>query len=428
MKNGMVLIVVFFILLSCSTKMNYFLVSGELRNGEGKMIYLKEVSGEGLIHHDSVRIASSGLFQLKGKARDMTFFAISIQPDSVVYLLAANGDDITLAGDAMGLPFTYDVEGSEQSIQIRNLIREQQKTLSQIQALSRVFNDSIRSRRFPEISYRLDNKYQEIVHTHKDYTYRFIEQNLSSLASLMALCQQIGSGHSLLDPEEDYKYYALVDSSLSLCYPDHFTVRDLHRRFGELKQNTKPGDRTDASGELVMSGPQITAPGGDTIFRGWLETGILAPEIALPSPDGDTIPLSSTRGSIVLLDFWASWCGPCRTDNYYLGKAYEKYRDKGFEIYQVSLDRSRDDWLKAIEDDQLDWFHVSDLQYWNSVVTPIYGIWGVPTSYLLDREGRIIARNPRGPNLERTLEDVFYPSAKYLVRGTEGTRVGNIKL
>ena len=136
--------------------------------------------------------------------------------------------------------------------------------------------------------------------------------------------------------------------------------------------------------------------------------GAFAPEIALPSVDGDTIRLSSTRGKVVLLDFWAAWCPPCRQESPYLNEAYDKFSKKGFEIYQVSLDRTREDWVKGIEDDKLGrWIHVSDVMYWNSVVVPVFKIESIPFNLLLDEEGRIIESNLRGQRLIEVLEGLL---------------------
>jgi thiol-disulfide isomerase/thioredoxin len=133
-----------------------------------------------------------------------------------------------------------------------------------------------------------------------------------------------------------------------------------------------------------------------------------APEIVLPTPEGDTIKLSSTRGSYVLLDFWASWCSPCRAENPNLLKAYNMYHNRGFEIYQVSLDKTKEAWIKGIQDDRLEkWIHVSDVRYWNSAVVPLYKIDSIPINYLLDKEGRIIASNLRGDALQRKLAELF---------------------
>ncbi|MBW3545870.1 MAG: TlpA family protein disulfide reductase, partial [Bacteroidetes bacterium] len=135
--------------------------------------------------------------------------------------------------------------------------------------------------------------------------------------------------------------------------------------------------------------------------------GQLAPDIVLPNPQGETKKLSELRGNIVMIDFWAAWCGPCRRENPNVVRLYNKYHDKGFEIYGVSLDRSKDDWIKAIEKDGLTWTQVSDLSYFNSEAAQTYGITSIPATVLLDKEGKIIARNLRGQALEDKLEEIF---------------------
>jgi len=138
-----------------------------------------------------------------------------------------------------------------------------------------------------------------------------------------------------------------------------------------------------------------------------ISVGDIAPDFTLDSPDGEKISLSSLRGKYVLLDFWASWCQPCRRENPNVVRLYQQYKDKNFEIYGVSLDRDRDAWIKAIKDDGLIWVHGSDLKYWNSDVAVQYGINGIPATYLLDQEGRVIAKNLRGKALELKLQEIL---------------------
>ncbi len=132
-----------------------------------------------------------------------------------------------------------------------------------------------------------------------------------------------------------------------------------------------------------------------------------APEIALPDPSGNVVALSSMKGKYVLVDFWAKWCGPCRQENPNVVRAFNKYKDKGFTVFGVSLDRSKDDWLKAIEEDKLTWTHVSDLKFWQSEAAKTYNITGIPFSLLLDPNGVIIAKNLRGKALDNKLAEIF---------------------
>lgn len=154
------------------------------------------------------------------------------------------------------------------------------------------------------------------------------------------------------------------------------------------------------------------APGKNTTKESTigLNLGNQAPEISEKSVDGKDLKLSALRGKLVLIDFWASWCGPCRHENPTVVAVYEKYKDskfkngKGFTVYSVSLDRDRTAWEVAIKADKLTWEnHVSDLQYWNSKFAGIYGVRSIPSNFLIDGDGIIIGKNLRGPALEQAI-------------------------
>jgi peroxiredoxin len=134
-----------------------------------------------------------------------------------------------------------------------------------------------------------------------------------------------------------------------------------------------------------------------------LAVGSVAPDFSLPDPNGEMIRLSDLRGRYIFLDFWASWCTPCRMENPQLVQVYNHFKNFGFEILGVSFDKSRENWLKAIKEDKLDWLHISDLKYFDSEMLPLYNIESVPMTYLIDPEGKIIAKNIHAEQLETIL-------------------------
>jgi thiol-disulfide isomerase/thioredoxin len=135
--------------------------------------------------------------------------------------------------------------------------------------------------------------------------------------------------------------------------------------------------------------------------------GSPSPEIMLKDVDGNDISLSSLKGKVVLIDFWASWCGPCRRANKYLVNVYPKLKAKGFEIYSISIDDDKDDWKKAIAADKISWLQVNENGGWNAPVATQWNINQIPTSYLLDKDGKIIARDLDGHQLERTVNKLL---------------------
>ncbi len=384
-KNFLIYILIAIVLIGC--KHNSTHISGNLINPvAGEYIFLDELKSNELITVDSIIVSDEGKFEFSRKISSPAFYLLKANEGNFLTLLLEPGEKITVEAYADSLNYPLSVTGSvgtESMVEYNKVLRE---TINKLTGLNDIYMQNVDGPDLPAVIESLDSMAQSILNEINLYTKSYIDQNLQSLVSLVALYQQVAPSVYVLNPVEDLRYFEKVDSSMSSLYPEYEPVISLHEQVQELKGSL---------GSEPALAPSETR-------------GIEAPEITLPTPDGDTISLSSTRGSIVLLDFWASWCAPCRQESPNLVKAYNLYNKKGFQIYQVSLDKTKEAWMKGINDDHLDkWIHVSDIQYWNSVVVPLYKIESIPANFLLDKEGRIIASNLRGEQLQIKLAEIF---------------------
>ncbi len=371
---------------ACNSNKNEFEIKGTLKNTNGELLLLKLMGVNDLITVDSAVIDENGDFQFSGKIEEPNFYMIEKDQQNYVTLILNPGEKVTLTGDANNLLKDYDVKGSKDSKLLMEYTGELMKSIEELSALNKIYQDSVNSPNLQQIIQELTIKSDEITQKMRTYTISFVEENPASLASLMALYQQLAPRQYILNPETDLEYYLLVDSTLFSLYPDSDPVKTLHTHVASMVESKKIAEMRNNA----------------------VRTGSVPPEIALPSPKGDTIRLSSTKGKVVLLDFWASWCSPCRMENPNLVTNYKQYHDQGFEIFQVSLDKTKENWLQGIKDDKLgSWIHVSDLKFWQSSVVPLYGIQGIPANFLLDRDGKVIANNLRGPALGEKLKEIF---------------------
>jgi len=386
MKNFFYFIIAVILITACkSNNQEQFTINGEFENGRGVKIYLAELNPNKIEIIDSTIVEGNNKFSFTGVSASPRFYLIKTNERDYITLILKNKDQVNVKADINDLANSYNIEGSFDSKLVQEIHYNLKNTISELDKIAKQFRDSIGTKNFNTTKQLLRKKAIDLKNKHKEFSIDIIYNNPESIAMLTSLYQQIAPRSNLFDPNKDLKYFEKVDSSLLANFQDSEITKAFHKQVIDIKRRVKDKLATESR----------------------LSVGMIAPDIALPSTNGDTIYLSSLAKKYVLLDFWASWCSPCRIENPNLAKIYKKYNSKGFEIYQVSLDKKEKSWKNAIEKDSLNWINVSDLQYWNSAAAKIYNIQSIPTNFLIDKKGVIIAKNLRGDALEVKLSELF---------------------
>jgi peroxiredoxin len=385
--NKKLFLYLFIILISAACKQNSVKISGTIVNPvSGSYIILDELKSNELKPVDSVKVSSNGTFSFKREIKQPSFYLLKSNNNNFLTMLLQPGEKITMRVHSDSLNYPISLEGSKGTESMAEYNKMLRTTIKKLSGLNKIYQQNIDKPELPRVIESLDSIANIYLIEINTFTKKYIDENLKSLTSLVALYQQISPNVYVLNPKRDIKYFIKVDSSMFNQYPDYEPVITLHEQVKRL---------TSSINSEATTQPDSTS-------------GTLAPEISLPTPAGDTIKLSSTRGSVVILDFWASWCAPCRKENPNLVNVYNTYHKKGFQIYQVSLDKTKEAWEKGIQDDNLNkWIHVSDVKYWQSIVVPLYKVESIPCNFLLDKDGRIIASNLRGEQLQKKLAEIF---------------------
>ena len=343
-----------------------YLIEGKITNAPASsQIYLdRYLFSQQQQTIDTATIAADGSFTFRGNLPEKGFYIVRLS-QTANWLVGLFGGKLSFTADANNTA-QYQVEGNPQSKAVAEFVTRaggDQVAMNQMNQAYQQARMSGNVQNMISIQQQYTSKHQEA----QEYLKNYADSTSSPLLALFAV--------SLLNPEENSEYIDKTIAKAEKEIPQSTYVK-------ELKAKTEQATR--------------------------LSMGKKAPEFELKNPKGENMPLSATQGKVVLLDFWASWCRPCRIENPNVVKLYDKYKSKGFEIYSVSLDQNMQKWVQAIEQDNLKWkYHGSNLQGWQCPVAKQYDVSSIPQTFLLDREGKIIAKNLRGQALEQKLQEIF---------------------
>lgn len=364
MKKLIYLSIALFGLYSCGTEDDSsYNINGTITGMEDQTVYLEKPDEKDITGVDSTE-SKDGTFSFTGKIDAPMQYYVTFENLDAEITFFNEASDITLTGDIDSLQ-KLAVKGSESQAvfekyqQRLNQIREQQREIYyQYQEAKSANNEQ-------EMAL-YEGQYMSLDSVRNEYSDKFIDEHPESPVSAF-IAMRLSYTYDLQRLEE-------VVSNFDSTLEGSFYVQQLKDRIAKLRKTA---------------------------------VGEPAPDFTMDNPEGEPIDLSDFRGKYVLLDFWAAWCSPCRAENPNVVEAYQKYKDEGFTVFGVSLDNNKEDWLKAIEKDNLTWKHVSDLKGWDNAASNLYGVRSIPQNYLLDEEGVIVAKNLRGEELHEKLEEIF---------------------
>lgn len=345
-------------------------VMGQIFKSPSETILLSQMLGSGqYVDYGTFTMdpKGNGSFKIDAVVPVADFYVLRAG-GSHINLIITNSDTIKVFGDGRDLLRNVNIVGNDDSQQLLEFLR--------MQADINTLRDSIQMElnKNPMLQNDLNQIYQSRYKQFEYFRDRFVQQFSNSPALIGPM--------QTFDPEKEFDKYSALAEKVIAAVPDGLIAQSLRQSVAAYRQKA--------------AASQLLAPGS------------VAPELEGNSPDGTVYKLSDLKGKVVLIDFWASWCGPCRKENPNVVALYEKYKDKGFTVFSVSLDSDKNAWMRAIETDKLIWpYHISELKRWDGVLSRSYGVNSIPFTVLIDAEGKVVEKNLRGPMLEQRLRQIF---------------------